>query len=151
MSRSFPRLNFPSFDFSVTEEKGKLYIFDSLRKKKLLLTPEEWVRQHLVRLLTEHLGYPAGLTQIEKKISVNGLPRRFDLAVMNTKSEVVLLAECKAPHVSITQETIYQAAAYGKVIKPAYYLLTNGISHVCFTVKPDGIRFLENIPPFAVT
>ena len=115
----------------------------------MLLTPEEWVRQHLVRYLTEHLGYPKGLTQIEKKVSVNGLPRRLDLSVMNPEGRVVLLAECKAPHVELTSETVYQVAAYGKFVQPGLYLLTNGLRHICFHTTETGIVFLEHIPPYA--
>jgi len=142
-------LNFPTFDFTVTRENSKLFVFDTLRKKKIVLTPEEWVRQHLVRYLTDSLGYPKGLTQLEKKVSVNGLPRRFDLSVMNPEGRFVMLAECKAPHVELTAETVYQAAAYGKFLNPKLYLLTNGLRHICFHTAETGIVFLENIPPYA--
>lgn len=144
-------LNFPVFDFTVTREDKKLFVFDALRKKKIILTPEEWVRQHLVRYLTDFLGYPKGLMQLEKKVSVNGLPRRFDLSVMNPEGRFVMLAECKAPHVELTSETVYQAAAYGKSINPKLYLLTNGLRHICFHTTETGITFLENIPPYADT
>ena len=142
-------LNFPSYDFSIRKDHHKLFIFDALRKKELVLTPEEWVRQHLVRYLIENLGYPKGLTQLEKKVNINGLPRRFDLSVMNPQGQFVLLAECKAPHVELTAETVYQTAAYGKVLGPKLYLLTNGLRHICFHTDEKGIVFLESIPEYA--
>lgn len=143
------KLNFPAFAFHVNQENNKLYIFDALRKKKLLLTPEEWVRQHLVRYLTEYLGYPKGLTQLEKKVGINGLSRRFDLSVMNPAGRFVMLAECKAPNVELTSETVYQTAAYGKILTPKLYLLTNGLRHICFYANENGLVFLEQIPTYA--
>lgn len=143
------KLNFPLFDFKISQENGKLTIFDPLRKKKLVLTPEEWVRQHLVRYLTDYLGYPKGLTQLEKKVDINGLSRRFDLSVMNPEGRFVLLAECKAPHVELTSETAYQTAAYGKILNPKLYLLTNGLRHICFYTNQQGLVFLERIPSYA--
>jgi hypothetical protein len=143
------KLNFPAFDFAIKQENNKLFIFDSLRKKQLVLTPEEWVRQHLVRYLTEHLGYPKGLTQLEKKVNINGLPRRFDLSVMNPEGRFVILAECKAPNVELAPETVYQTAAYGKILNPKLYLITNGLRHICFHTMDTGIVFLENIPVYS--
>ena len=148
MEPHLPSLNFPSFDFRISRGQQKLFIFDELRKKQVVLTPEEWVRQHLVRYLTEHLAYPKGLTQLEKKVSVNGLPRRFDLSVMNPEGQFVLLAECKAPSVELTPETVYQIAAYGKFIHPKFYLLSNGLRHICFHATETGIVFLEEIPAY---
>lgn len=143
------KLNFPAFPFKITQENDKLNIYDELRKKTIVLTPEEWVRQHLVKYLTEHLAYPKGLTQLEKKVNINGLPRRFDLSIMNPSGEYILLAECKAPHVELNAETVYQTAAYGKVLKPRLYLLSNGIRHICFHVTAEGINFLEEIPSYS--
>lgn len=142
------KLNFPDCEFRLSSKNGKNYIFDMLRKKELILTPEEWVRQHLVRYLIEHKAYPAGLTQLEKKVNVNGLSRRFDLAVSRTDGTYFLLAECKAPHIELTAETVYQTAAYGKVLSPSIYLITNGLRHICFTVSESGIQFLQNIPDY---
>lgn len=144
----FPALNFPAYPFRIVHEAGKWFIFDSHRKKQVVLTPEEWVRQHLVQYLIGQLGYPGGLTQLEKKVNVNGLPRRFDLSVMNPEGRFVLLAECKAPHVELSAETVYQVAAYGKTINPQFYLLTNGLRHICFRSTGEGIQFLEEIPRY---
>lgn len=148
MENKLPPLNFPPFDAKISRDGEKLYIFDVHRKKRILLTPEEWVRQHLLHYLTEHLHYPKGLTQLEKKVDVNGLSRRFDLSVMQPDGRFILLAECKAPHVELTPETVYQIAAYGKFIHPRFYLLTNGLRHICFQAGETGISFLENIPPY---
>ncbi len=144
----FPQLNFPSFEPRLQHEGGKWAVWDDIRKKHLTLTPEEWVRQHLIHYLLKHLHYPAGLTLLEKKVNVNGLPRRLDLAVMNPNGEYVLLAECKAPEVELTPETVYQIAAYAKPLSPKVLLLTNGLRHICFKVGDGGIQFLEEIPSY---
>lgn len=142
------KLNFPEFEFRIKEEGKRTYIFDSIRKKYLVLTPEEWVRQNLIHYLVQVLGYPAGLMQLEKKVMVNGLSRRLDLAVMNTSQRIILLAECKASHIELSAETVYQAAAYGKMLNPKIYLLSNGLRHICFSIGEKGPEFLEAIPSY---
>lgn len=151
MPEGFPPLNFPPFEPRIRRGVSKWLVWDDIRKKELTLTAEEWVRQHLIHYLTKHLHYPSGLMLVEKKVNVNGLTRRLDLAVMNPEGGYVLLAECKAPGVELTPETVYQIAAYAKPLLPKILLLTNGVRHICFTSEEKGIRFLQEIPPFSKT
>lgn len=143
-----PGLNFPEYEPRIELTEGRWLIWDELRKKKLVLTREEWVRQHLVHYLTRHLNYPAGLSITEKKVDVNGLSRRLDLAVMSPEGRCILLAECKAPEIELTEETVHQIAAYAKPLQPELMLLTNGIRHICFRVFQNQIQFLETIPAY---
>ena len=102
-------LNLPECEHKIVEENGVLKIFDPLRRKFVVLTPEEWVRQHLIHYLHHCKGYPLELMQVEGCILVNGLPRRFDLVIFDRKLSPFLLAECKQPLVAITQKTFDQA------------------------------------------
>jgi hypothetical protein len=94
------------------------------------------------------LHYPAGLSITEKKVNVNGLSRRLDLAIMSPEGRCILLAECKAPEVKLTEETVHQIAAYAKPLEPELMLLTNGIRHICFRIFQNQIQFLETIPTY---
>ena len=128
----FPGLNFPEYEARTEYAGGRWLIWDDLRKKKLVLTQEEWVRQHLIHYLIKHLHYPAGLSITEKKVNVNGLSRRLDLAIMG----------------ELTEETVHQIAAYAKPLQPELMLLTNGIRHICFRIFQNQIQFLETIPAY---
>ena len=144
----FPGLNFPEYEARTEYAGGRWLIWDDLRKKKLVLTQEEWVRQHLIHYLIKHLHYPAGLSITEKKVNVNGLSRRLDLAIMSPEGRCIMLAECKAPEVELTEETVHQIAAYAKPLQPELMLLTNGIRHICFRIFQNQIQFLETIPAY---
>ncbi|WP_245579214.1 type I restriction enzyme HsdR N-terminal domain-containing protein [Algoriphagus mannitolivorans] len=113
-------------------EDGKVYIFDSLRKKKLILTPEEWVRQHWINFLIAHKGYPKGLFALEKGMKYNKLSKRTDLVVFDRDGMPFLLIECKAPEVQINEKTLAQAMSYNKEIKSPNIVLSNGLRHICF-------------------
>ena len=111
------RLNFPTeYAFDLREIDGHREILDPLRRKYVRLTPEEWVRQHLVQYLTSELGYPRGLTAVEKGIDLHGKPFRADIIVYDTHGRAVLVAECKEPEVAIRQETFDQIAVYNRVV-----------------------------------
>lgn len=125
-------------------------IFDEYRKKWLVLTPEEWVRQHFAKYL-EQLGYPAGLFALETQLVLNGMSRRADIVVYNQQRNPVVLAECKAPNITITQKTFEQAAAYNAVLKVPFLLLTNGMAHYCIKTDEQGhSSFVEKIPDFTL-
>lgn len=112
-------------------EDGKVYIFDSLRKKHLILTPEEWVRQHWINFLIEHKGYPKGLFSLEKGMKYNRLSKRTDLVVFDREGIPFLLIECKAPEVQINEKTLAQAMSYNTEIKSPNIVLSNGLRHFC--------------------
>ena len=138
---------FPAYKFRTQERGGKPYILDKVRRKWVRLTPEEWVRQHLLRALAG-LGYPPGLTAVEKGFDFHGRTWRADVAVFDRRQTPVLLAECKAPDVPITETTFDQTARYNAVIQSPNLLVTNG--HVLYfgIVEAGGVRFLDSIPPY---
>ncbi len=144
------KLNFPKFDFSFKSKENKTFIFDPIRKKWLVLTPEEWVRQHCIQFLLKIKNIPFGFIQIEKKLNVNHTEKRYDLVVFKPDHSIDLLVECKAPSVDITQKTFDQIARYNSVLKSDYLMLTNGLNH--FFCKMDfqkGVYiFLPDLPVY---
>ncbi len=129
------KLNFPNYHFRITEKNGSRFIFDINRKKFVPLTPEEWVRQHLLSYLIAEQKLPAGLITTEVAFSFNQVSHRADLVVYNQKGNPILLAECKAPSVEITHGVIEQIARYNYILKAQYLLVTNGIKHQIFDVS----------------
>ena len=121
------QLNFPTYSFSIQRKGDKLQIYDILRKKWIFLTPEEWVRQHIVHYLINDKRTPQSLIAIEKSLKINNLTKRFDLVVFNKKGEPLVLIECKAPEIKITEDTLHQALRYNSVLKAPFILLSNGL------------------------
>lgn len=145
------KLNFPEYDFRISkDEDGKTYIFDPLRKKDLLLTPEEWVRQHVLHYLMSEKAFPASLISTEAGVKVNRLSRRYDALIYTRKGEAYMLVECKAPSVKINQEVFDQIIAYNRSIKAPYLLISNGLKHFCcqFDQTSHQYVFLPEIPFF---
>lgn len=145
------KLNFPEYDFKIKVGKdGKKYIFDLLRKKEILLTPEEWVRQNLLRYLTEEKDYPSSLVSIEAGLKINTLSRRYDALVYSREGKAILLVECKAAGVKINQQTFDQILAYNQSIQANYLLVTNGNKHYCCKLNADkeAYEFLAEIPDY---
>ena len=144
-------LNLPTYSFSVKSEAGRTYIFDSIRKKYVVLTPEEWVRQHLVNFLITEKKVPAGLIVLEKKIIMNTMKRRPDILLYDNKGKPVMIVECKAPEVTISQDTFDQIARYNSVIRAPYLVVTNGLKHYCCLMdhQHNSYQFLEEIPDYS--
>ena len=145
------RLNFPTeYTFDLREIDGHREILDPLRRKYVRLTPEEWVRQHLVRYLTSELGYPRGLTAVEKGINLHGKPFRADIIVYDNQGRAVLMAECKEPDVGIRQETFDQIAVYNRVVQARCLLVSNGLDHYCYAIdrEREEYRFLDRVPRY---
>lgn len=122
-------LNLPAYPSKITQKLDKLFIFDELRKKDLVLTPEEWVRQHWIHYLHRYKHYPKALMQIEGGLKLNTLKKRSDLLVYNNEGEKILLAEFKAPTVKITEKVFHQIANYNSIHKIPLLLVSNGIEH----------------------
>ncbi len=147
------KLNLPPYDFRQKEdEEGKSYIFDPFRKKYLLLTPEEWVRQNFARYLTEEFAYPASVMMTEVPLKLNQLSKRCDILVYGRAGNPVLLVECKAPGVKITAETFDQAARYNIVFRVSWLLVTNGMQHYCCYIDYENkkVEFRDSIPHFSM-
>lgn len=129
---------------------GQTTVYDPLRHKWLVLTPEEWVRQHTVAHLVGDLGYPAALTANEVSLRLNGRLRRCDTLVWQAGStDPLMVVEYKAPHVTITQQTFDQIARYNMVMKARCLMVTNGLTHFCCLIEGDTLRFLDHIPPYS--
>ncbi|MCB0401535.1 MAG: type I restriction enzyme HsdR N-terminal domain-containing protein [Flavobacteriales bacterium] len=142
-------LNLPEYEIRIKQENGKQLIFDAVRKKYLILTPEEWVRQNFVQYLIRDKHYPAGLIQIEKGLKLNELQKRAD-AVIYKGSRPHVLLECKAPHIPINQDTFEQIARYNSVFKVPYLIVTNGMDHYCACIdfEQNSFEFLKEIPDY---
>ena len=147
------KLSFPDYEFKIQQQGAgqSLVIFDIIRKKYVALTPEEWVRQHLLHFLVKERKFPQSLLSVEKKVLVNRLFRRTDIVVYSTGLKPLLVAECKAPSVAVTQAAFDQAARYNLTLGAAYFLLTNGLVTHCCTMDHHSRSyvFLEEIPFFA--
>lgn len=147
------KLNFPSYNFRFKNNENKVAIFDEIRKKFIILTPEEWVRQHVVQFLLEEKKYPKSLINVEKVLKINGLTKRYDGVVFNTDGSIFLLIECKAPKVKITQTTFDQIARYNMTLKATYLMVTNGLNHYfcLMDFENESYVFLKELPEFIPT
>src|SRR3984885_11618860 len=119
-------LELPPYPFKITEHNGQLSLFDVIRKKNIVLTPEEWVRQHFVQYLILKKKYPKTLIKLEGGHKLYGQAKRSDIVVYNPNGEKILLVECKAPSVPIDQQVFDQVARYNMVHRVRIIAVTNG-------------------------
>tara|TARA_B100000767_G_scaffold132068_1_gene125443 strand:- start:4237 stop:4683 length:447 start_codon:yes stop_codon:yes gene_type:complete len=144
------QLNFPNYIHTFKNKENKRYILDLIRKKYLLLTPEEWVRQNCINFLISALSYPKSLINVEKQIKINGKLKRYDIVVFNPDGNVNILVECKAPSISINQDTFDQIAQYNMTLNSNYLMLTNGKEHY-FCIMNFGNKtysFIKELPKY---
>ena len=123
-------------------------VFDPLRKRYCTLTPEEEVRQKALYLLVEHLGYPAGLIAVEYSIKVNELDKRCDAVVFSKDGNPLMILECKAASVKLTQSTLEQAVRYYSALQPKYLMLYNGQECYCFEIDKGALKALDHLPTY---
>lgn len=144
-------LAFQPYSFKLKEEGDSLFIFDEVRKKFLVLTPEEWVRQHVVQFLIQEKKVPKGLIQLEGGLNYNGLQKRSDILVFNAAGEKILLVECKAPSVKINQDTFDQIARYNFVHRVPWLLVSNGLAHYFCLLnwEQSSYQFVTELPVYA--
>jgi hypothetical protein len=126
------------------------YIFDPVRRKQILLTPEERVRQRLIHFFVENRGFPLGLITVEKGLRINGLHKRFDVLVYSKDGEPLLLAECKAERVPLSQQTFDQVARYNIALQVPWLVISNGLETHCAKVdfKNQSHEFFPDIPHY---
>lgn len=143
-------LNLPPCDVRLDGDGEERVIFDSIRRKFVRCTPEEWVRQHFLRYLVDHRGYPASLIAVEMGFRFQDMVRRADIVVHGRSGKPFLLIECKAPDVAIRQATFDQVSGYNRVIQARYLAVTNGLKHYCWRIERDTGRyeFLDGLPAF---
>ena len=143
-------LNLPSYPAKILKRNGKNVIFDPLRQKYVALTPEEWVRQHFVHLLTDFKGYPKGLLANEIQLDLNGTKKRCDTVLFNKDLSARMIVEYKAPNIEITQAVFDQITRYNLVLKVEYLIVSNGMRHYCCKIDYNTMKytFLPEIPSY---
>lgn len=146
------KLDLPGFNYQIRKAEGKIWIFDIIRKKQIVLTPEEWVRQHIIHFFINELKYPKTLIKIESGLTYNQLQKRSDVVVFNREGKPWLLMECKSPDIKLNQNTVMQAAVYNNDVKAKYIAVSNGMQHVCYEVKQNvsDIELLQAFPEYPV-
>ena len=143
------KLNLPDFNLTVRKEEGKVWIFDIIRKKYIVLTPEEWVRQHFIHYLINELNYPKSLFRIEGSLTYNKLQKRSDIVIHDRGGKPWMLVECKAPNIKLTQKAFNQVAVYNMTIGARYVAVTNGMVQYCFMTSANSeVNHLTSFPEF---
>ena len=143
------QLNLPDHEQRLKQEEGRQFLFCQIRKKYLVLTPEEWVRQHLVSYLNIDLGYPLSLMKIERQVKGGTRKKRADLILCNTDGEPQMLVECKAPNEKLNKETFFQVGRYNQYVRATLLLISNGLEHYCCRLTTENkFDFLDGIPPY---
>ncbi|MBR4995034.1 MAG: type I restriction enzyme HsdR N-terminal domain-containing protein [Alistipes sp.] len=143
---STPKLNFPPINLRATRDKGRVMVFDTIRRMYVVLTPEEWVRRHLVEFLISHCRAPQLSIVEEYPVNINSTPQRADVVVMGVDAKPLALVECKAPSVKIDASVFEQATRYNAVVKARYIILTNGMEHYCYELGDEGYTPLSAFP-----
>jgi hypothetical protein len=150
MNSPFTRLCYNTYDFRFKKETGKVLIFDELRKKWLVCTPEEWVRQNLIKFLIAEFDFPANFIALEKSLSVAGRNYRFDALVYDKDVMPLMIIECKAPSVKLEQAVFDQIWNYNYEIGAPYFLITNGLNFVMGECRRDQeIKFFPDVKIFS--
>lgn len=144
------KLNFPKYSFRFKSSENKTLVFDEIRKKFVVLTPEEWVRLHVVQFLLNEKNYPKSLINVEKQLKLNDTIKRYDVVVFNNDGSVFLIVECKAPSILISQLTFDQIARYNLTLGSQYLMVTNGLEHYYCQMdfKNERYVFLKEIPNY---
>jgi len=144
-------LNLPNYSLKLKTEAQKTYIFDPIRKKYLVNTPEEWVRQNFIQFLIHEKKYPASLMAIEMGIDVLNTKKRCDIVLFNTKGKPHVIVECKATTIKISQDTFDQIARYNLTLKTEFLIVTNGLQHYVCVMDHENkcYNFLKDIPTYS--
>ena len=132
------KLKYPPFDVRLKKQSDKTYIFYFIRKKWLVLTPEEWVRQHLLNYLVNEKKIPASNISVEKELILNDLKKRYDIVVYKNL-QPYLIVECKAPYVELDTKVVEQALRYNLIVKAELLMISNGVSDLVFNSKNETV------------
>ena len=143
-------LNLPQYTFRIKDKLDKKLIFDGFRRRWVALTPEEWVRQNFVRYLTEEKHFPASLVAVERSLRMNQRDFRTDIVLFSKSGNPLVVVECKAPEVKISQQVFDQIARYNLDLRVNYLIVTNGLTHYCcrFDQEQLSYTFLPEIPDY---
>ncbi len=144
------KLNLPSFDHKLRKANGKVWIFDGIRKKFIVLTPEEWVRQHFIHYLVNEKQCPRSLIRVEGGLTYNQMQKRSDIVIFDREGKPWMVVECKSPTQMISDQTLSQAAVYNSTLKAAFICVTNGMVHYCAAVEWETrtTKLLDDLPAF---
>jgi hypothetical protein len=144
------KLNLPEFDYKLKKADGKVWIFDVIRKKYIVLTPEEWVRQHFVHYLIAEKKYPRGLIKVEGGLVYNELQKRTDIVVFNRQGKPWMIIECKSPSMRVSSATLMQVSVYNSSLQAGYVSVTNGLVHLCAEIDwtERKTTVLSELPAF---
>lgn len=143
-------LNLPSYPFRIKSSENKTHIFDIIRKKYVVLTPEEWVRQHILHYLISEKKYPISLIAVEKQLKINSLVKRTDIVVFNRDGKPEIIVECKAPNIPLSQDAFDQIARYNLTLDANYLMVTNGLAHYYCQIdfSNETYLFLQELPNY---
>lgn len=143
-------LNLPEIDCNIRKKEGKIEIFDVIRKKFVMLTPEEWVRQHIIHFLIFQQNYPRSLIKVESGLKYNQLKKRSDILVYNRMARPFLIVECKSYDINISQATLNQVSIYNKQLGAQFAMVSNGLTHYCceFDQVEGKMKFIDSFPAF---
>lgn len=141
----YPDLNLPPAPLKLMKDQDQFYVFDIIRKKNILLTPEEWVRQHFIHFLIDHHSYPRTLFKVETSLTYNRLLKRSDIKVYDREGKVFMLVECKSFTIALNEQTLKQASAYNKTVEAEWLVITNGLTHYAFQreISIDETRYVK--------
>ncbi len=144
-------LAFPPYNFRIKNSENKMAIFDIIRKKFIVLTPEEWVRQHVIHFLINEKQHPQSLINVEKELTVNGTKKRYDIVTYRPDGSIYLMVECKAPKIKITQQVFDQIARYNLALNSEFLMVTNGLEHYFCNIdyETEGYYFLKELPIYS--
>jgi len=144
------KLNFPTYSFRFKNSENKTLIYDEIRKKFVVLQPEEWVRQHCVQYLIQEKGYPKSLINVEKELKINNLRKRYDIVIFNPNGSIHVIVECKSAKIKIDQSTFDQIARYNLALNASFLMVTNGINHYycAMDFEEERYEFLKDIPNY---
>lgn len=140
------KLNYPEYPFKIKRNDDKEFIFDSVRKKWVVLTPEEWVRQNMLQYLIRVKKYPVSLIAVEKGIKLGELVKRCDIVVYNNQGAPLIIIECKAMDVNLNINTAEQIMRYNLSLPATYLIITNGVYCIGFNRNEEGLETIQEIP-----
>lgn len=145
-------LNLPKYNFTYLKETNKIKIFDIIRKKYVILTPEEWVRQNIVHYIIKAKNFPKSLLSVERTIKINDRFKRYDIVLFNNNGDVDMLIECKSPLININKTVLEQALKYNYILNVPFLLITNGMKHFCIKInyQNNSYEYLNKIPSFNI-
>jgi hypothetical protein len=144
------KLNLPAIDARLKKAEGKVWIFDGIRKKYIVLTPEEWVRQHFIHYLVAEKKYPRSLIKVEGGLLYNALQKRTDIVVFNRRGDPWMIIECKSPLLPVAPSTLSQASVYNSTLQGEYITVTNGLVHLCAHIDWNDRKtaLMDDMPAF---